>query len=117
MWPPVMDKTAFVGRLSPDASDSDKETFTTYSGFVAASGVATAAIRINIQPASAETTALVDGVIGKIFTGYTSASGVVEGMQLTMSGTGEQYFVRGREAHDNGILPRHYELTLSKDRR
>lgn len=117
MWPPVMDKTAFVARLTGDAADADKETYTTYSGFTASSGVATAAIRINIQPASAEITALTEGVMGKIFTGFTNASGVVEGMQLTASGTGEQYFVRGREVHDNGILPRHYELTLSKDRR
>jgi len=41
----------------------------------------------------------------------------VEGMQVTVSGTGEQYFVRGRQVHDNGILPDHYELVLTKDKR
>jgi hypothetical protein len=61
--------------------------------------------------------ALVDGVFGKTYNSFTSCSGVVEGMQLTVSGTGEQYFVRGREVNDNGILPKHYQLILTKDKR
>lgn len=114
--PPVLDKIGFVARLEK-RTDVDKERYVTYSGFVGPGQIPTAAIRMNIQPANAETTVLVDGVFGKTFNCFTSSSGVVEGMQLTVSGTGEQYFVRGREVHDNGILPKHYELVLTKDLR
>lgn len=114
--PPVQDKIAFVARLEK-RSDVDKERFVTYSGFRGPAAIPTAAIRCNIQPASAETTVLVDGVFGKTFNCFTSSSGVVEGMKLTVSGTGEEYFVRGREVHDNGILPKHYQLVLTKDKR
>ena len=114
--PPVLDKIVFVARLEK-TSDVDKEQYTTYSGYLGPGMIRTAAVRMNIQPATAETTVLVDGVFGKTYKAFTSASGVVEGMQVTVSGTGEQYFVRGREVHDNGILPKHYELVLTKDKR
>ena len=58
-----------------------------------------------------------DGVFGKTFDMFTSSSGVVEGMKVTVSGTGQEYFVRGRQVHENGILPDHYELVLTKDKR
>lgn len=114
---PIQDKIVFVSRLEKDSSDVDQEAFTTFSGFNGPGQIATAAVRMNIQPASAETTVLVDGVFGKTFNGYTSSSGVVEGMKLTVSGTGEIYLVRGREIHENGILPSHYELVLTRDQR
>lgn len=114
--PPVLDKYAFVARLERQ-SDVDKEVYTTHSGYLGPGQITTAAIRLNIQPASAETTVLVDGIFGKTFRAFTSASGVVEGMRLTVSGTNQQYYVRGREVHDNGILPAHYELILTKDKR
>ena len=115
--PPVLDKTAFISRLEKNASDNDKEQYTTFSGFAGPGGIATAAVKMNIQPANAETTVLVDGVFGKIFNGFTSASGVVEGMLVTVSGTNDSYIVRGRQPHNYGILPAHYELVLSKDDR
>lgn len=115
--PPVLDKIVFVSRLTKTTSDSDKERYVTHSGYFGPGQIPTAAIRANIQPSSAETTVLVDGVFGKTFDMFTSASGVVEGMKITVSGTGEEYFVRGRQVHDNGILPDHYELVLTKDKR
>lgn len=115
--PPILDKIAFVSRLEKTPSDIDKERYVTHSGYLGPGQIPTAAVRINIQPASAETQVLVDGVFGKTYTAFTSSSGVIEGMQLTISGTGQQYFVRGREVHDNGILPEHYELVLTKDKR
>ncbi len=115
--PPVLDKIVFVSRLQKTPTDVDKERYVTHSGYLGPGQIPTAAVRMNIQPASAETTVLVDGVFGKTFNAFTAASGVVEGMQLTVSGTGEQYFVRGREVHDNGILPKHYQLVLTKDKR
>ena len=115
--PPVLDKIVFISRFEKTPSDVDKERYVTHSGFAGPGGISTAAVRMNIQPASAETTVLVDGVFGKTYNAFTAASGVVEGMKVTVSGTGEEYFVRGREVHDNGILPQHYQLVLTKDKR
>lgn len=112
---PIQDKIVFVSRLEKESSDVDKEVFTTFSGFAGPGQIPTAAVRMNIQPASAETTVLVDGVFGKTFTAFTTASGVVDGMKVTVSGTEDTYLVRGREIHENGILPSHYELTLTRD--
>lgn len=102
------DKTAFVSTLVTNNPVTDQETFTTYSGFGG-----TAAIQVNIQPASMELTAMAEGELFKTYKAYTSASGVTEGMLLTVSGTGEVYRVRGREAYPYRMGP-HYELTLAK---
>lgn len=112
--PPVLDKIVFVSRLAKDSSDNDKEQYTTHSGFAGPGGIASAAVRMNIQPANAETTVLVDGVFGKVYNGFTNASGVVEGMRVTESGTNNHYIVRGRQPHNYGILPPSYELVLTE---
>lgn len=106
------DKVAFVSALRVDNPVSDQETFITYSGFQYG-GVTSAAIQVNIQPASAELTAMSEGEMFKTYKAFTSASGVVEGMLLTVSGTGELYRVRGREAFPYR-MGAHYELTLVK---
>jgi len=106
------DKTAFVSALVIDSPTSDQETFTTYSGFQLG-GVSTAAIMINIQPASPELTAIAEGETFKTYRAFTAASGATEGMLLTVSGTGEVYRVRGREAFPYR-MGAHYELTLVK---
>lgn len=103
---------AFVSRLAPEAADHDKESYVTFSGFLNA-GLPTAAIPINIQPASAEFTALHEGTQGKMFQGFTSCSGVVEGFLLTLSGTDERYVVRGRSPFFYG-QGQHAELVLVK---
>jgi hypothetical protein len=104
----IFDKTAYVARLNKNQSDIDKEQYVTFSGFGG-----TAAIKINIQPASPEITALADGVVGKTYTAFVRASGVSEGMRLTVSGTGEQYIVRARATYNYGV-EQHQELTLFK---
>lgn len=109
----LLDKTAFVARMTRDISDADKEAFVTHSGFVGPLGIATAAIKINIQPADAQLVAISDGVIGKTYKAFTRASGVLEGMRLTISGTGERYMVTGREPYNYGV-EEHYELTVTK---
>lgn len=106
------DKTAFVSALNRDNPSSNKETFTSYSGFLA-NGNITSAIRVNIQPASPELTAISEGEVFKTYKAFTSASGVTEGMLLTVSGTTAIYRVRGREAFDYR-QGKHYELTLIK---
>lgn len=106
------DKVAFVSALRRDNPSADKESFITYSGFQFG-GTTAAAIKINIQPASPELTAITDGEVFKTYKAFTSASGVVEGMLLTVSGTNAVYRVRGREAYDSRAF-KHYELTLIK---
>ena len=106
------DKVAFVSTLQVNNPVSDQETFVTFSGFQAA-GVTAAAVKVNIQPASPELTAISEGEVFKTYKAFTTVSGVVEGMLLTVSGTREQYRVRGREAF-NYANGQHYELTLIK---
>lgn len=108
----LFDKTAYVSVLSPNNDGTDKEKFVTFSGYVF-NGVSAAAIKVNVQPASPELTILSDGEAFKTYKAFTMASGVTEGMTLTMSGTGELYRVRGREAFAYA-MGQHYELTLLK---
>lgn len=107
-----LDKTAIVSVLVVNNPSTDQETFTTYSGF-RLNGITTAAVKVNVQPASMELTAMADGQMFKTYKAFTTNSGVVEGMLLTVSGTGEVYRVRGREAYPYR-MGQHYELTLIK---
>ena len=106
------DKTAFVSALQRDNPTTNKETFIPYSGFNLA-GVVSSAVKVNIQPASPELTAMAEGEMFKTYKAFTLASGVTEGMLLTISGTNIPYRVRGREAYDYRQV--HYELTLVKN--
>ena len=106
----ILDRVAIVSTLQP--SVTDQEVYVTFSGFMYAS-VQSAAVRVNIQPASAELTALSEGEVFKTYKAFTLASGVLEGMLLTVSGTNQVYRVRGREAFNYGE-GQHYELTLVK---
>lgn len=98
------DKTAYISTLQLNTPITDQETFVQQGGFIA---------RVNVQPASPELTAISDGEVFKTYKAFTTSSGVIEGMLLTMSGTGEVYRVRGREAFPYGV-GQHYELTLAK---
>lgn len=106
----LLDKLVLVSNLNPDASDADKEGYVTFSGFAGS-----AYVPINIQPASAELTAISEGEMFKTYKAFTSASGVTENMRLTVSGTTLNYYVRGREVYDYGVNT-HYELTLQKEK-
>jgi hypothetical protein len=107
------DKVVFVEIFAPYASNNNKEAYITHSGFGTGVNGNPAAVRMNIQPMSAQMTILVEGVIGKTFTGFTTASGLVEGMRLTVSGTSQQFIVQGRQLYDYGPL-QHSELVLFK---
>lgn len=111
----LLDKTTIISKITSDGAGTDKETYTTYSGF-REFGLRSAAVRMNIQPASAELTVLSEGEIFKTFKGFTLNSGVVEGMRVTVSGTNDVYTVKGREKYDYGS-GQHYELVLIKDGR
>lgn len=108
--------TVFVARLTKDAADRDKESYVSHSGFRGPGGIATAALKVNIQPATAELTVLSEGVLGKTFRVFTTASGLVEGMRITVSGTSDNYYIRGREKYNYG-LGQHFELVANKDKR
>ena len=109
----ILDKTFIVERLTPNASNTSKEQYTAHSGFLYA-GVTSAAIQANLQPANAEKTVLAEGILGKTFTMFTRASGVVEGFRLTQSGTSSKFVVRGREYYDYGV-ENHAELIVVRD--
>lgn len=71
----ILDKTADFKTLS---ATGDKETWTTVSGLLG--------VKVNVQPSSNEITALNEGVYGKTYTVFTTASGIKDGMKMTVSG-------------------------------
>jgi hypothetical protein len=93
----LLDKTVIISKITSDGSGTDKETYTTYSGFLER-GHAALAVRMNIQPASAELTVLAEGEVFKTFKGFTTNSGIVEGMRVTVSGTNDIFTVKGTRA-------------------
>ena len=107
------DKVVFVEILAPYASNNRQEAFISHSGFGGGVNGNPAAIRMNIQPATMQQTLLVEGEIGKTYNGFTAASGLVEGMRVTISGTNQAFIVRGRQNFDYGPL-QHNEVTLFK---
>lgn len=106
----LLPTAVLIQRLDRDNPTADKE------GFVTASGVGSAGYAfVNIQPASAELTALSEGEVFKTYLCFTTISGIAEPMRLTVSGTQDTYIVRGREVYNYGANT-HYELTLAKDK-
>ena len=75
-----------VEHLTPDAANADKEGYVSDAGLL---GVAA-----NVQPSSPEMLALNNGAYGKSSTIFTTASGILEGDRLTLSGTTTQYIVK-----------------------
>lgn len=96
-----LNKNAQVARLSREADDNDKEQY----------AVVYTSIDINIQPADGEVTALVDGQFGKTYTAFVTASGIAVGDEITVSGTGQIFNVRGVKDWNYGPIP-HLELVL-----
>lgn len=74
-----LDKTASIQRLTTQAGNVNKGEFTAVSGMEA--------IDVNVQPSNPETVALVNGIYGKTYDVFTTASGIKEGDKLTVSGT------------------------------
>lgn len=98
----ILPKLVYVARLSPNASNNDKEAYVTISN-----------AKIDIQPASAELTAVAEGVYGQTFRAYTPASGISIGDMLTVSGTNDSFIVKGVDNWNYGAIP-HLELVLFK---
>ncbi len=108
-----LDKTVFVEMLDPTAADTNKEVYIAFSGFAGPGGIVSSACKMNIQPASDQMTALVDGVLGKTFKAFTNASGIDSGMRVTVSGTNQRFIVHGRQNYDYAWL-KHSEVVLFK---
>jgi hypothetical protein len=101
----IFERTASVARLSQTALDGDKEQYVTIEGY--------GNININIQPASGEVLALVNGVYGQTFTAFTTVSGIAIGDRVTVSGTFDRYYVKGINDWYYAPIP-HVELILFK---
>ena len=91
-----------IARLSPEASDNDKEKYAVINPLVP----------MDIQPANAELTVMVEGKYGQTFRAFTTYSGVSIGDRVTVSG-GDVYKVKGIDNWNYGPLP-HVELVLFK---
>lgn len=100
----ILDRVCAVSRLVADVGNAGKEAYSPVGGLEA--------MRINIQPASPEFTAITNGVFGKTFEAYLTASGIKDGDRITVSGS-DTYTVRGVEDQNWGPLP-HYRLVLFK---
>lgn len=98
-----LDKQCAVYRLQPTALDSDKEQYQAVGNY--------SSVKINVQPASAELTAVSDGVYGQTFQAYVSVSGIKVGDKLVMAQDSKEYIVKGVNNHWWGPLP-HLELIL-----
>jgi hypothetical protein len=73
------------------------------------------AVPVNIQPASAEVSALMGGAFGKSYLVFTTCSGILEGDKLTtVSGTiSKNFIVKGLENYNYGPF-QHQELYVEK---
>jgi len=103
----IFEGNATLKKLDPDSIDTDKE------GYVALGN-----LKVNIQPASSEQIALSSlGENEKLYQGFTTMSGIKNGMQIVTSGTitisGMTLVVRGAKEYD-GPLGVSVELLLGR---
>jgi len=99
------ERKASVQRLSPTTNDTDKEKYTQVGNYES--------IQINIQPATAELTAVSNGAYGLTFQAFVSVSGILIGDRITDLSNSEIYIVKGRSNWDYLPIP-HLELVLFK---
>lgn len=97
------EKRCSIERLTPDSGDTNKERYQAVGNYNH--------IPINIQPATAELTAVSDGVYGQTFQAFVSVSGLRVGDRVTVSGTNDRFIVKGVSEWHYGPIP-HLELVL-----
>lgn len=98
------DSVVSIERLKRDSDNSNKESY------VANQALQT--VKINIQPASAEESIMVDGVFVQTYTGFTTNSGLKVGDKITVSGTATKFRVKGISDWSLPDLIPHYEYIL-----
>jgi len=102
----ILDRIVSVSHLTKDTDDADKEQYRVDEGL--------RAVAINIQPATAEETAITGGTYGRTFTAFTTASGLRTGDKITVSGTSQTFRVAGVGDWSNPDLISHYEYTFTE---
>lgn len=100
-----LDRTGSVDRLQSNAGNTDKEQYQPVGNYQA--------IKINVQPASAELTAISNGVFGQTYVGFVAVSGIRIADRITIADNGIKYIVKGVQDNFWGPLP-HLELVLFK---
>lgn len=72
--------------------------------------------KANVQPAGGESTAMINGTYGQVYTAFTTYSGLQIGDYVTASGTtsisGTSYRVKAVRNFNYGPLP-HFEVTIT----
>ena len=101
---PVLDVVTTISRLTKDSDNPNKESFQLNEALMG--------VKMNIQPATPEDTAIAGGVFGQTFVGFTTESGIQRGDLVTVSGTGQLYRIRGIEDWSSPDDLPHFELLL-----
>lgn len=100
----ILDHIVSIKRLQRDLNNSNKEQYV--------DNLALQDVKCQIQPATAEETAIAEGVFGQTFTLYTTVSGILTGDHVTSAMTGETFRVKGVEDWSQIDLIPHYEIVL-----
>lgn len=100
-----LNKTVAIARLTPQGDDADKEAYVQVPGL--------ANVKMGVAPATAELTAISNGVYGQTFQGYTTISGLKIGDQVTISGSNDKFIIKGINDYFYGPIP-HLEIVLFK---
>lgn len=90
--PVLTDRYVSVEHLNLDSNNANKE------GYVA--DMSLLHVSVNIQPTQPEMIALYGGAYGKAHTMFTTTSGILETDRVTVSGTGQQFIVKGKQIFD-----------------
>lgn len=101
----LLDRTTSIARLTPTSSDTDKEQYLTVTGLEA--------VKMNIQPATAELIAVSDGAYGQTYQAFATVQGLRIGDQVTVSGSNDKYVIKGISDWNFPPIP-HFELVLFK---
>lgn len=100
----ILEQNAAVYRLTPNVGNNNQEQYQAVTSL--------AQIQINIQSASAELTAVSNGVYGTTFKAFVTVSGIKIGDRITTSGVNStNYIVKGTTDQFYGPIP-HAELVL-----
>lgn len=102
---PLKNLFVTVEHLTRDSNNSNKE------GFVSDAGLN--GTYANIQPVNAETAILYQGAVGKLYSMYTTASGILETDRVTISGSTTKFIVKGKQDFNYGP-GQHVELVLEE---
>lgn len=98
------DQVLSISRLQKDVDNTDKESYQP--------NLALQSVSCNIQPASPEQVAMMDGLYSQSFICFTTESGIMVGDKAIQESNGQLFRVKGREDWDMTDLIPHIELTL-----